>query len=29
MGRILAVVLGLIVLILVGAWLKLRGPDIP
>ncbi len=29
MGRILAVILGLIVLILVGAWLKLRGPDIP
>jgi pimeloyl-ACP methyl ester carboxylesterase len=29
MGRILAVILGLIVLILIGVWLKLRGPDIP
>jgi pimeloyl-ACP methyl ester carboxylesterase len=28
-GRILAVILGLIVLILIGAWLELRGPDIP
>jgi pimeloyl-ACP methyl ester carboxylesterase len=27
--RILGIILGLIVLILVGAWLKLRGPDIP
>jgi pimeloyl-ACP methyl ester carboxylesterase len=28
-GRTLAVILGLIVLILIGVWLKLRGPDIP
>ena len=27
--RILGIILGLVVLILVGAWLKLRGPDIP
>jgi pimeloyl-ACP methyl ester carboxylesterase len=27
--RILGIILGLIILILVGAWLKLRGPDIP
>jgi pimeloyl-ACP methyl ester carboxylesterase len=29
MARILGVVLGLVVLILIGAWLWLRGPDIP
>jgi pimeloyl-ACP methyl ester carboxylesterase len=29
MARILGVILGLIVLILIGAWLWLRGPDIP
>jgi pimeloyl-ACP methyl ester carboxylesterase len=29
MGRILGVIFAVIVLILVGAWLKLRGPDIP
>jgi pimeloyl-ACP methyl ester carboxylesterase len=29
MRRILGVILGLIVLILIGAWLWLRGPDIP
>jgi pimeloyl-ACP methyl ester carboxylesterase len=27
--RILGIILGLVVLILIGAWLKLRGPDIP
>lgn len=29
MRRILGVIAGLIILILIGAWLKLRGPDIP
>jgi pimeloyl-ACP methyl ester carboxylesterase len=29
MARILGVILGLIVLLLIGAWLWLRGPDIP
>jgi pimeloyl-ACP methyl ester carboxylesterase len=29
MGRILALILGIIVLILIGVWLWLRGPDIP
>jgi pimeloyl-ACP methyl ester carboxylesterase len=29
MRKFLGVVLGLIVLLIVGAWLKLRGPDIP
>ena len=29
MRKILLAILGLIVLIIVGAWLKLRGPDIP
>jgi pimeloyl-ACP methyl ester carboxylesterase len=29
MRRILGVILGLVVLILIGAWLWLRGPDIP
>lgn len=29
MRRILGVIAGLILLILIGAWLKLRGPDIP
>ncbi|HEX3398297.1 MAG TPA: alpha/beta hydrolase [Steroidobacteraceae bacterium] len=29
MRKILLVILGLIVLIIAGAWLKLRGPDIP
>ncbi|MEO7207430.1 MAG: alpha/beta hydrolase [Steroidobacteraceae bacterium] len=29
MRRIFGVILGLLVLVLIGAWLKLRGPDIP
>src|SRR5260221_12483351 len=29
MRKILGGILGLVVLIIVGAWLKLRGPDIP
>ena len=29
MRRILGVIVGLVVLIFIGAWLKLRGPDIP